>query len=446
MANRTLVSAIASAARPLKEGPSAWEPVLETIGDARIVLLGEATHGTHEFYNARAQITRRLIVEKNFDAVVVEADWPDSLRASRYAQAATQDADANSALGGFERFPRWMWRNADVLAFIEWVKRENDSRAPEERVGFFGLDLYSLRASMDAVVRYLATVDPDAEQRARARYGCFDHIVEDPQRYGYAITFGLIEHCEREALHQLVELTHNAERFLRAEGVAATDELFYVQQNARVAVNAERYYRSMFRGRNESWNRRDTHMAETLHELDEHLSGRRGRPARIVVWAHNSHLGDARVTEMGESGELNLGQLVRERYGPAHSRLVGFTTHRGTVTAASEWDAPAELKHVRDSHPDSFERLFHETGITRFLLISSEAPALRGERHLEREIGVIYLPQSERVSHYFYADLARQFDAVIHVDETRALVPLDPSDLWKHSDLPEEMETYPSGI
>lgn len=446
MADRTLVQAIAGAVRPLKDGASAWDPLLETIGDARIVLLGEATHGTHEFYNARAEITRRLISERNFDAVAVEADWPDSLRASRYAQGAAQDQDANRALGSFERFPRWMWRNADVLAFIEWLKRENDARAPEDRVGFFGLDLYSLRASMDAVVRYLATVDPEAERRARARYACFDHIGEDPQRYGYATTFGLVEHCEREVLHQLVELTHNAERFLRQDGVAATDELFYVQQNARVAVNAERYYRSMFRGRNESWNRRDTHMAETLHELDEHLSSRRGRPARIAVWAHNSHLGDARVTEMGESGELNLGQLVRERYGAEQSRLVGFTTHRGTVTAASEWDAPAELKRVRDSHPDSFERLFHETGVARFLLISSQAPALRGERHLERAIGVIYLPDSERVSHYFYADLAKQFDAVIHFDQTRALVPLDPSELWKHSNLPEEMETYPRGI
>lgn len=446
MAHRTLVQAIAGAARPLEEGPSAWDPLLETLGDARIVLLGEATHGTHEFYNARAEITRRLVTERNFDAVAVEADWPDSLRVSRYAQGATQDADADTALGGFERFPRWMWRNADVRAFIEWLKRENGSRVPEERVGFFGLDLYSLRASMDAVVRYLGTVDPEAERRARARYACFDHVGEDPQRYGYAMTFGLVEHCEREVLHQLVELTHNAERFLRRDGVAASDELFYVQQNVRVAVNAEGYYRSMFRGRNESWNRRDTHMAETLDELDEHLSGRRGRPARLVVWADNSHLGDARVTEMGESGELNLGQLVRERYGPADSRLVGFTTHCGTVKAASEWNAPAELKRVRDSHPDSFERLFHEMGIARFLLISSEVRALRGERHLERAIGVIYLPQSERVSHYFYADLAKQFDAVVHFDETRALVPLDASDLWKHSDLPEEMETYPSGI
>jgi len=334
MANRTLVSAIASAARPLKEGPSAWEPLLETIGDARIVLLGEATHGTHEFYNARAQITRRLIVEKNFDAVAVEADWPDSLRASRYAQAATQDADANSALGGFERFPRWMWRNADVLAFIEWVKRENDSRAPEERVGFFGLDLYSLRASMDAVVRYLATVDPDAEQRARARYGCFDHIVEDPQRYGYATTFGLIEHCEREALHQLVELTHNAERFLRAEGVAATDELFYVQQNARVAVNAERYYRSMFRGRNEPWNQRDIdmHMAETLHELDEHLSG----PARATCPDHRvgAQLASRRRARHGN------GRIRRTQPRPARAR-----TLRAGERATSRRHHPSWNRH-----------------------------------------------------------------------------------------------------
>lgn len=446
MADRKLMQAIADVARPLKDGAGRWDALLEQVGDARIVLLGEATHGTHEFYNARAEITQCLVREKGFDAVAVEADWPDSLRASRYAQGSTQDSDANAALGDFERFPRWMWRNTVVLAFIEWLRRENETRDPKEHVGFFGLDLYSLRASMDAVVRYLATVDREAEQRARVRYACFDHIGEDPQRYGYATTFGLVEHCEREVLQQLMELTGDADRFLRHDGIAAIDELFYAQQNARVALNAEGYYRSMFRGRNESWNRRDTHMSETLQALEEHLGGLRGRAAKVVVWAHNSHLGDARVTEMGESGELNLGQLVREHYGPAEARLIGFTTHSGTVTAASEWDSPAELKRVRESHPESFERLFHETGIERFFLITSEARALRRERQLERAIGVIYLPETERVSHYFYADLAKQFDAVIHFDRTRALTPLDPSDLWKHSDLPEEMETYPSGI
>ncbi len=446
MSDRDLAKAVAQSVQPLEDGPGRWDALLDLIGDARLVLLGEATHGTHEFYAARAEITRQLITVKDFDAVAVEADWPDALRASRYAQGASDDADAAAALGGFERFPRWMWRNADVLAFIEWLRTQNAGRAAEERVGFFGLDLYSLRASMDAVVRYLATVDPEAERRARARYACFDHVGEDPQRYGYATTFGLVEDCEREVLRQLAELTGNPDRYMRHDGFAAADELFYAQQNARVAANAEAYYRSMFGGRHESWNRRDSHMAETLETLMDHLTERRGRPAKIAVWAHNSHLGDARVTEMGESGELNLGQLVRQRFGMENARLIGFTTHAGTVTAASDWDAPAELKRVRESRPDSFERAFHDTGIPRFLLVTDQAPALRRERRLERAIGVIYLPESERVSHYFYAGIARQFDAVIHFDRTHALVPLDPSDLWKHGQEPEEMETYPSGI
>lgn len=446
MAERDLTKAVASAAEPLQDGASRWDGLLALIGDAPLVLLGEASHGTHEFYEARAEITRRLITEKGFDAVAVEADWPDSLRASRYAQGASDDADANAALGGFERFPRWMWRNSEVLEFIEWLRRENAARLPDERVGFFGLDLYSLRASMDAVVRYLATVDPEAARRARARYSCFDHIAEDPQRYGYATTFGLVEHCEREVLRQLAELTGDPARYMHDDGIAAADELFYAQQNARVAANAEAYYRSMFAGRHESWNRRDSHMAETLGTLLDHLAVRHERSARIAVWAHNSHLGDARRTEMGEAGELNLGQLVRERFGADNARLIGFTTHAGTVTAASDWDSPAELKRVRDSHPESFERVFHETGIERFLLVPDHVPALRRERRLERAIGVIYLPESERVSHYFYADIAKQFDAVIHFDRTRALTPLDPSMLWKHSESPEQMETYPSGM
>jgi len=270
-------------------------------------------------------------------------------------------------------------------------------------------------------------------------------VAESVQRYGYATTFGLSESCEREALHQLADLTRATARFLHRDGRAAEDELFYAQQNARVAVNAEAYYRAMFHGRNESWNRRDSHMVETLQALADHLGERHGRRAKIAEWAHNSHLGDARATEMGESGELNLGQLARERFGVANVRLVGFTTHAGSVTAASEWDAPAEHKRVRDAHPQSFERLFHDTGVERFMLVPGRVPALRGERRLERAIGVIYRPHSERVSHYFFADLARQFDAVIHLDRTRALEPLDRSHLWQPGVAPE-IDTYPSGM
>jgi erythromycin esterase-like protein len=445
MASPALARAVANAAIPLKDGSDRFDALMARVGDASLVLLGEATHGSHEFYAARAEITQRLIREKGFDAIAVEADWPDALRASRYVQGANRDTNATEALRDFERFPRWMWRNTEVRDFIEALRCDNLAKAGTERIGFYGLDLYSLRSSMDAVLRYLAKIDVAAEKRARQRYGCFDHVAEDPQRYGYVTTFGMTPSCEQETLRQLAELTRDATRFLEHDGPAAEDELFYAQQNARVAANAEAYYRSMFRGRSESWNRRDSHMAETLQALIKHLSERRGRPAKIVVWAHNSHLGDARATQMGDTGQLNLGQLVRENF-DAKSLLVGFTTHTGSVTAASEWDEPAELKRVRPSHPDSFERLFHEVGIPEFLIAPAEVAALRGVRMIERAIGVIYLPHSERLSHYFDTTLARQFDVVIHIDRTRALEPLDPSHLWKHSDAPEEVETWPSGM
>jgi len=445
MATSDMVRAVARAAKPLQHDAKRFDAVMELIGNARMVLLGEASHGTHEFYEARAEITHRLIREKGFDAVAVEADWPDALRVSRYVQGATQDGTANAALSGFERFPRWMWRNTEVRSFLEQLRRDNWGQPDEARVGFYGLDLYSLRTSMDAVLRYLATVDMAAEQRARQRYGCLDHVAEDPQRYGYITTFGMSASCEQEVLHQLADMMRDTDRFLRHDGHAAEDELFYAQQNARVAVNAEAYYRSMFRGRRESWNRRDTHMAETLQALADHLATHRKRPAKIVVWAHNSHLGDARATQMGEAGQLNLGQLVRDQFG-TDALLLGFTTHTGTVTAASEWDEPAERKKVRESHAHSFERVFHDVGIPEFLIEPDQIAELRDARMLERAIGVIYLPHSERLSHYFETSLAKQFDAVIHFDTTRALEPLDPSHLWKHSAVPHEMETWPSGI
>ncbi len=426
--------------------------LLQQIGDASIVLLGEATHGTEEFYRIRARISERLITERGFDAIAVEADWPDALRVNRYigatpsAGAGARDKSAEEALQGFQRFPLWMWRNTVVVDLINRLRTHNEHADPASKAGFFGLDLYSLRSSMDAVVHYLSRVDPDAAKQARARYSCFDHFAEDPQRYGYAASFGMKKDCEEEVVRQLVALSEEAGQNLPADDAAAMDELFYAQQNARVAANAESYYRAMFLGRNESWNQRDSHMAETLDALREHIGRQKGRTAKIVVWAHNSHLGDARATEMGDHGELNLGQLVRERYGPEQSFLVGFTTHTGTVTAASEWDAPAELKRVRPSMPDSVERLFHDLDIGNFLLpIRNNKNVIRAleGRRLERAIGVIYLPESERLSHYFDTDLARQFDAVIHIDETTALHPLDLTMHWRHDEIPD---TYPSGM
>jgi erythromycin esterase-like protein len=337
-----------------------------------------------------------------------------------------------------------MWRNADVLDFIGWLRTHNDALPADQRAGFYGLDLYSLRASMQAVLRYLDKVDPDASRRARGRYGCFDQFGEEMQEYGYAASFGLHPSCEREVVTQLLELHRQRAEYASRNGRVAADEYFYAEQNARLVRNAEEYYRTMFRGRDESWNLRDHHMVDTLEELRRFL-GRTRPDARVVVWAHNSHLGDARATEMRERGELNVGQLVREHYG-ANAVLVGFTTYTGTVTAASEWDGPAHRKHVRPALAGSYERLFHEVQIPRFLLplrTDLELSSALAAPRLERAIGVLYLPATERASHYFHARLSDQFDFVLHFDETRALEPLERSALWEAG---EVAETFPSGL
>jgi erythromycin esterase-like protein len=296
---------------------------------------------------------------------------------------------------------------------------------------------------MEAVLGYLDRIDPESARRARSRYACFDHYGEDTQSYGYAAGFGLTKTCEDEVIAQLQDMHRRGEEYLRRDGFVAEDEFFFAEQNARLVRNAERYYRSMFQGRVSSWNVRDHHMAETLNALMAHFSRRQARP-KIVVWEHNSHLGDARATQMGESGELNVGQLVRERY-DREAVLIGFSTYRGTVTAASDWDGPIERKVVQPALADSYEALFHQVGIPRFLLAWKEmrvVEALR-DRRLERAIGVIYLPKTERISHYFYASLPAQFDAVLHFDETHAVEPLDQLSGWPTDDAPE---TYPTGV
>jgi erythromycin esterase-like protein len=325
-----------------------------------------------------------------------------------------------------------MWRNAVVEAFVTELREYNDvlpGDAP--RVGFYGLDLYSLHTSMEAVVRLLEDIDPEAAERARERYACFDHFGRDPQVYAYETGLGGAESCEAQAVAQLVELQ-------QMRGVAEEDR-FYAEQNARLVADAEEYYRSMFRGGIESWNLRDTHMANTLDALAGHLERTTGEPARIVVWAHNSHLGDARATELGQAGELNLGQLVRERVGADAALLVGFTTYAGTVTAASDWDRPPERKRVRRALPGSWEELFHAREEDRFLV---DAAGIAGRR-IERAIGVVYRPETERASHYFNARLADQFDVVIHIDETHALEPLEVTSGWRAGDV---AETYPWGV
>jgi erythromycin esterase-like protein len=444
ISDNVLIDQIKTDAHPLVGDHSDYDALMSIIGDARLVLLGEASHGTHEFYRERARITERLIKEKNFTAVAVEADWPAAYRVNRYVRGMSNDVSATEALADFKRFPTWMLRNADVLDFIGWLREHNDAlESPSKHVGFYGLDLYSLNSSTRAVLDYLDKVDPQAAQRARYRYGCFDHFSENIEAYGYAASFGLSTSCEQQVIDELIDLRQQFAAYMRQDGNAAMDEFFYAEQNARLVKNAEEYYRSMFQSRVSSWNLRDRHMVETLDALIKHLD-RQDQRSKIVLWAHNSHLGDARATQMGQGGELNVGQLVRERYNQ-ESVLVGFTTHHGTVTAASGWDSGAERKHVRPALPNSYESLLHETGLPSFMLPlrNSRVSNFLSEPRLERAIGVVYLPETERSSHYFFASLPEQFDVVLHFDETRAVEPLERSALWKEGEVPE---TFPFAV
>jgi erythromycin esterase-like protein len=417
------------------------DSLIDLAGSAQFVLLGEASHGTHEFYSTRAEITQRLIQEKGFHAVAAEADWPDADRINRYVRGRSRDRSAAAALSAFTRFPVWMWRNRDVDEFVAWLRRYNHEHGAQ--AGFYGLDMYSLNRSRTEVIRYLERVDPEGARRALYRYSCFDHYGEDEQAYGHAAGFDLSQSCQDEVVQQLRDLQRRAYEYLHRDGQIAEDDFLSAEQNARLVKNAEEYYRAMFQGRVNTWNLRDRHMAETLHALSAHLDRRFGT-GKIIVWAHNSHLGDARATDRTDYGEWNLGQLVRERY--PRSVLVGFTTYTGTVTAASEWGGLHETKRVRPALPESYEALFHETAVPRFLVTFAGNEALASEfrtDRLERAIGVIYRPESERVSHYFHARLGDQFDAVLHFDQTTAVDPLPHAEEEQTEDFPE---TYPAGV
>jgi erythromycin esterase-like protein len=440
----TSVQNIRNAASPLTGAPYDYDVLLDRIGNSKFVLIGEASHGTHEFYQQRAEITKRLIKEKQFTAVAVEADWPDAYRVNRFVAGYPGDAEAVEALADFKRFPTWMWRNADVLDFVGWLRQHNDQLSTgKHKSGFYGLDLYSLYASIQAVLEYLVKVDPDAARRARYRYACFEHFGEDAQQYGYAAGLGVAQSCEDAVVQQLLELQRRAVEYAQRDGRVASDEFFFAEQNARLVRNAEEYYRSMFRGRVSSWNLRDQHMSDTLDALFSHLSQHQDE-VKIVVWAHNSHLGDARATQMGDIGELNLGQLTRDRYGH-DAVLIGFSTYSGSVTAASDWDSPAERKRVRPGLSNSYESFFHAAGVPAWLMILNDGRRRLvdlPEPLLQRAIGVVYRPETERASHYFEARLGDQFDAIIHIDETRAVEPLERTPTWETG----EWETFPSGM
>jgi erythromycin esterase-like protein len=440
----SIAEMVRHAALPLQGTANDYKTLIEVIGDAHVVLIGEASHGTHEFYRERARITQQLISEKGFNAVAVEADWPDSYEINRYVRHYDPEIKtAEQALHGFKRFPQWMWRNMDVMNFVTWLRSFNNGLPTQQKIGFYGLDLYSMHASMHAVISYLDKIDLQAANEARQRYACFDRFDKQMQDYGFMALHGLEQSCEDEVVKQLQDLCDHAWEYSRRDGQLAEEAFFNAKQNARLARSAEKYYRSMFQGRVESWNLRDTHMFETLESLMQHL--KRNGTAKLIVWAHNSHVGNAQATEMGQWGELNIGQLAQQKF-KAHAFSIGFSTYTGTVTAASGWDASAECKQVRKGLPGSYEALFHQVGIPNYMLIlRGDEPlseALRGPR-LERAIGVIYSPLSERQSHYFDARLPQQFDVLIHFDQTKAVVPVERTPQWERG---EVSETFPSGL
>jgi erythromycin esterase-like protein len=436
---------LADAVHPISGAAADYDELLDTIGDRRVVLLGEASHGTGEFYAERARITRRLIEECGVTAVAVEADWPDAARVNRYVLGISDDPDAGTALSDFLRFPTWMWRNTVVLEFVRWLRTHNDRRPdPARKVRFYGLDLYSLRTSMEAVVAYLETVDPVEATAARRRYACFDHVGGEGQAYAYALAHEGAPPCEREVVAQLVALRQRAPDYAARDGWIAEDELFLAEQNAVVVRDAEEYYQRMYSAGESSWNLRDTHMADTLDALLAHLDRRSWHPAKVVVWEHNSHVGDARATPRSARGHLTLGQLTRQRH-LVETFLVGMTTYDGQVTAAPDWGRPAHRWSVRPALAGRHEEYLHAVGVPRFWVATSEPRAREalGPMRLERAIGVVYRPVHERQSHYYLARLADQYDAVIHLDRTSALEPLEQTVAWREGEPPE---TYPTGF
>ena len=411
-------------------------PLLERMGDAQVVLLGEATHGTSEFYRMRARITRELVANHGFRIVAAEADWPDAARVDQYVRGAEPGPQPPDGWSAFSRFPTWMWRNREFRELVDWLHAYNAERPRDDRAGFYGLDLYSLYRSIDSVLSYLDRTDPETARIARSRYGCLSPWERDPAVYGRAALSGQYRSCESEVVEMLQELLERQIEFASRDGEHFLDAV----QNARVVANAERYYRVMYYGSNESWNLRDSHMFDTLRML----LAFHGPDARAVVWEHNSHIGNAAATEMGARGQHNVGQLAREHFGD-DAFLVGFGTNDGTVAAASDWDGPLEIKDVRPAHRESYERLFHEAGLEAGLLhlrdpVREEVREELVPPRLERAIGVIYRPETELQSHYFQASLPRQFDEYVWFDRTQAVHPLSGPEL---EGVPE---TYPFGL
>ncbi|MEZ5758360.1 MAG: erythromycin esterase family protein [Emcibacteraceae bacterium] len=445
-----LISAIEKCAYPAGEATDEYDSIIEASSDKQFVLIGEASHGTEEFYRTRSEISQRLIEEKGFDAVAVEADWPDAYAVNRFVCDLTQPSTAEEALSRFERFPTWMWANYEILHFIKWLRAFNEMfHKKTKSVGFYGLDLYSMNTSVNAVIDYLKTIDIDAAERARQRYSCLEYFADEKQTYSYELKKAVAKSCEKEIIDQLIDLRKKAYHYLQRDGLIAEDEYFCAEQNARLIKNGQEYYSSMFASevtpRPNLWNLRDRHMFGTLENLKKHLSNQLGRKAKIIVWAHNSHIGNAAATEMSHRGEYNIGQMVRQTY-QDQALLVGFSTARGTVTAASNWSMPAECKKIRLPIPGSYEDIFHKVNKKNFLLDLRENNNATDKLYLprlQRAIGVIYRPETERQSHYFHAVLPAQFDFMIHFDESNALEPMDVGSQWQRI---EQDETFPSGL
>lgn len=424
------------AARPLT-APADLDPLLERVGDARFVLLGEASHGTSEFYTWRAELSKRLIVERGFSFIAVEGDWPDCYRVNRFVKGMRDGGrDAESVLHAFERWPTWMWANREIVSLAEWLRRHNESASDARKVGFYGLDVYSLWDSMRVVTEYLTRLDPALAAAARRAYNCFEPYAEDVEEYARATAL-VPTSCEDEAVAVL--------RAVRARAPSFSEDgregYFDAEQNALVARNAERYYRTMVRGGPASWNVRDHHMVETLDRLVDH----HGPMAKAIVWEHNTHVGDARFTDMARAGMVNVGQLVRESRGEHDTVLVGFGTHRGTVIAADEWGAPMERMRVPPARHDSFEHVLHDAAVGDALLVfarDSDAYRALMQPIGHRAIGVVYDPDHERWGNYVPTIIPRRYDAFLYIDETRAVDPLHmPVRVGG-----DEPETYPSGM
>jgi erythromycin esterase-like protein len=427
---------VREAAEPIDDIETApIDALLERVADARVVLLGEATHGTSEFYRMRARLTRELIARRGFSFVAVEADWPDASRIDDYVLGGRPRSTLEFT--PFDRFPTWMWRNEEVLDFVDWLRAYNADH-PEHKVGFHGLDLYSLFTSIAAVLTYLDDVDADAGQAARQRYGALTAWHGDPAAYGRAVLIGRCRSSEDAVVAMLREMLERRIEYARKDG----ERFFDAAQNARLVADAERYYRAMYHGSVTAWNLRDQHMFDTIESLLMFY----GPTSKAVVWEHNSHVGDARATEMNARGEHNVGQLCRLKLA-SDVYIVGFGTDHGTVSAASNWNESMQFMNVRPAHAESYERVFHESGIPALLLHLRE-PARRAVREeleqprLERAIGVVYRPETELESHYFYASLAHQFDEVVWFDETRAVHPLEAA-VRPREELPD---TYPFGL